>query len=89
MAKKKTPEQLKEEANKIMQEARRKQAALIREAKELENRKYEDLGKKCIEFLEKKIDKEELLLYAKKQELVLEEESDSASAVDTKELSDV
>ncbi len=70
MAKIKTPKDLLEEAKNVMAEARKKQAALMQEARELEEKKFAELGRKCIEFLESKITKEALGTFAKQNALI-------------------
>ncbi|MBW6487467.1 hypothetical protein [Sulfurimonas sp.] len=77
MAKKKTPKDLLEEAKNIMVEARKKQAVLMQQAKDLEEKKFAELGKKCIEFLEDKCTKESLEYSAKKIGLLEESERES------------
>lgn len=85
MAKKKTPQDLIEEAKKIMMDARRKQASLIQEAKDLENKKLIELGKKCVEFLSETITKDELIVQAKKLELF----EDVSSSKEVEEVEEV
>lgn len=72
MAKKKNPQELIEEAKIIMIEARKKQAALIQEAKEMEEKKFADIGKKCIEYLKGNISKESLEVFVKNNDVVIE-----------------
>ena len=51
MAKVKTAKEIKEEASRVMSDAKKQHRELMKKAAELEEKKYVELGKKCVEFL--------------------------------------
>jgi hypothetical protein len=50
MARTRSVNELKAEADKVLQEARKKQAILLKEAKEIESKNFASLGEKVIEY---------------------------------------
>ena len=81
MAKIKTVEDIKAEARKVMLDAKRKQKELLKEASDIKQKNICELGSKCVEFLENKIDIETLKTFAKNKNL-LEVEDKSGSKSD-------
>jgi len=79
MAKIKTVEEIKEEAKKVMQEAKKKQKELLKEAAQLRQKNICELGDKCLEFLEEKIDINTLKTFAFNSALLNVEEKNSFS----------
>ena len=73
MAKVKTVEEVRAEARRVLKEAKQRQKELLREAAEIEQKNICDLGKKCIEFLENKIDIDTLKTFAVNTSLIKEE----------------
>jgi len=70
MAKVKTVEDIKAEAKKVMLDAKRKQKELLKEAADIEQKNVCELGNKCVEFLENKIDISTLKTFATNKKLV-------------------
>lgn len=70
MAKIKTVEEIKAEAKRVMQEAKRKQKELLKEAADLKQKTICELGSKCVEFLDGDIDIETLKAFARNNDLI-------------------
>ncbi|MFA6195243.1 MAG: hypothetical protein WC656_01210 [Sulfurimonas sp.] len=70
MAKAKTARELKEEASKVISDAKKQHASLLKKAYELEEKKYVELGKKCVEFLNGKITENDLRSVAAVSDLI-------------------
>lgn len=64
MAKIKTAQELKEEANKFMENAKKQHALMLRRATEVESKKYIELGKQCVGFLNGEITEVDLRSFA-------------------------
>jgi len=82
MAKIKTVEDIKAEARKVMLDAKRKQKELLKEALEIEQKNICELGNKCVEFLENKIDISALKTFATNRKLVEIREKDDEEKSD-------
>jgi len=70
MAKIKTAKELKDEAKKVLLDAKKKHQTIIKEANILEAKLYSDIGKAYIDFIEGKITHERLKTIVKLSELL-------------------
>jgi len=70
-------ERMKEEADKIIEEAKKKERAIREKIKQKENAIYLEIGKKAVEFFNKKIGEEELKILLEKYNMLDEVEEKS------------
>ena len=78
--KERTLKQLKDEASNVMKEARRKQKALLKKAKEVETQKLSELGKKAIEFLNGNCEIDDLKKVATMNDLITRNSENNESS---------
>ncbi len=70
MAKAKTAKEIKEEASRVMSDAKKAHRELMKKALDMEEKKYSELGKKCVEFLKGKVTQSDLKTIAVNSDLL-------------------